>query len=46
MDKPFGAPMIHTVTGSGYCIRAPGEAAAPMLTAACRIPNARGAAAM
>ena len=27
VDKPFGAPMIHTVTGSGYCIRAPGEAA-------------------
>ena len=27
VDKPFGAPMIHTVTGSGYCVRAPGEAA-------------------
>ena len=27
VDKPFGAPMIHTVTGSGYCIRASGDAA-------------------
>ncbi len=27
VDKPFGTPMIQTVTGSGYCIRASGEAA-------------------
>ena len=27
VDKPFGTPMVHTVTGSGYCIRAAGEAA-------------------
>ena len=26
VDRPFGAPMIHTVTGSGYYIRAPGDA--------------------